>query len=72
MQKIQKLCTTFAAVNYISKPSTTMKKLKNIFHSMREGVEWRLMTKHFVVYGYLIILIIALSDLFKKVFEKKK
>lgn len=49
-----------------------MKKLKNIFESMRDGVEWRLMTKHFVIYGYLIILIITLSDLFKKVFEKKK
>jgi len=49
-----------------------MKKLKTKLGSMMEDAEWKLMTKHFVVYGYLLILILAFSDLFKKMFEKKK
>ncbi|MBQ9362978.1 MAG: hypothetical protein IJT97_06075 [Bacteroidaceae bacterium] len=49
-----------------------MEKLKDKIQSKLESAEWKLMTKHFVIYGYLIILLLFFSDFFKKIFEKKK
>lgn len=49
-----------------------MKKLKEKAQSVLEDSEWRLMTKHFILFGYLIITLICVSDICNKIFKKKK
>jgi hypothetical protein len=49
-----------------------MGKLKEKVQSFLEDSEWRLLTKHFVLFGYLIILLVCVSDVCNKMLKKKK